>query len=87
LLHVTHQRISRSEHIVLASGADPAVTFPDPSTTSTETLGVTLPFAVVGVIVARRQPSNAIGWLILGFALGFLLSIDAGSYDLCGLPL
>ena len=48
---------------------------------------------MVGVIVARRQPSNAIGWLMLGFALGFLLSIDAGSYDIAvyrfgrGLPL
>jgi hypothetical protein len=41
-------------------------------------LGV--PFAGVGVVVARRQPGNLIGWLSLAFALLFLLSNDAGSY-------
>ncbi len=41
-------------------------------------LGV--PFAGVGMIVARRHPGNLIGWLSLTFALLFLLSNDAGSY-------
>jgi len=41
-------------------------------------LGV--PFAGVGMIVARRHPGNLIGWLSLAFALLFLLSNDAGSY-------
>ncbi|MFY9933959.1 MAG: hypothetical protein WAK82_38725, partial [Streptosporangiaceae bacterium] len=65
----------------------------NPATNATETLAVTLPFAVVGLIVARRQPKNPVGWLMLCFAVGFLLSIDAGSYDLAvyrfgrGLPL
>ena len=54
----------------------------NPVTTVTETLAVTLPFAAVGLIVAMRQPGNPIGWLMLCFALGFLLSIDAGSYDI-----
>jgi hypothetical protein len=65
----------------------------NPATTVTETLGVTLPFAAVGMIVAARQPRNPVGWLMLCFALGFLLSTDAGSYDIAdyqfgrGLPL
>jgi hypothetical protein len=41
-------------------------------------LGV--PFAGVGMIVARRHPGNLIGWLSLAFAFLFLLSNDAGFY-------
>jgi hypothetical protein len=41
-------------------------------------LGV--PFGGVGVIVARRQPRNPIGWLSLAFAACFLLSDYAGGY-------
>jgi hypothetical protein len=41
-------------------------------------LGV--PFAGVGVIVARRHPGNLTGWLSLAFAFLFLLSNDAGFY-------
>lgn len=65
----------------------------NPATTVTESLAVTLPFAAVGMIVAWRQPRNPIGWLMLCFALGFMLSTDAGSYDIAdyqfgrGLPL
>jgi hypothetical protein len=65
----------------------------NPVTTATELLAVTLPFAAVGLLVARRQPRNPVGWLMLGIALCFLLSIEAGSYDLAdyrfghGLPL
>jgi hypothetical protein len=39
-----------------------------------------LPFAVVGVIVARRQPRNAIGWALIALALGMMLSVVAGNY-------
>ena len=81
--------------VLLAAALVPlaVIAHENPVTTATETLGVTLPFAVVGVIVARRQPGNPVGWLMLFFALGFLLSIDAGSYDIAvyrfgrGLPL
>jgi hypothetical protein len=54
----------------------------NPITGATETLAVTLPFAVVGIIVAWRRPGNPIGWLMLAFGACFLLTTDAGSYDL-----
>ena len=37
-----------------------------------------LPIAAVGLIVARRQPGNPIGWLLLAGA-GCLLGLDAGA--------
>jgi hypothetical protein len=53
-----------------------------------------LPFAVVGFIVARKQPRNPIGWLMLALAPLFELSADAGMYSVLiyrlghtGLPL
>jgi hypothetical protein len=39
-----------------------------------------LPFAVVGAVVAIRQPRNPIGWMMLALALLFLTSTDAGLY-------
>jgi hypothetical protein len=38
------------------------------------------PFAVVGFIVARRQPNNPIGWIMLWLYLLYVLGADAGSY-------
>jgi hypothetical protein len=40
-----------------------------------------VPFGIVGYIVARRQPCNPIGWILLGLAFLFLLASDAGSYS------
>ena len=37
-------------------------------------------YAAVGVIVARRQPRNPIGWLLIAFILVFLLSSIFGNY-------
>jgi hypothetical protein len=37
-------------------------------------------YAGVGVVVARRQPRNPIGWILIIFILVFLLSAVAGSY-------
>ena len=36
--------------------------------------------AAVGVVVGRHQPGNPVGWLLLGFTLLVMLSIDAGYY-------
>ena len=41
---------------------------------------VVIPFAVVGVVVARRQPGNPIGWILLAIVLALLGSGDAGLY-------
>jgi hypothetical protein len=37
-------------------------------------------YAAVGVVVARRQPRNPIGWILIIFILVFLLSTVVGSY-------
>ncbi|MGH3153523.1 MAG: hypothetical protein ACRDOB_22715 [Streptosporangiaceae bacterium] len=37
-------------------------------------------YAAVGVLVARRQPGNPIGWILLIFILVFLMSTVTGSY-------
>jgi hypothetical protein len=42
---------------------------------------VGLPFALVGIVVARRQPRNAVGWILLAAALFFVVSTDASLYD------
>ena len=42
--------------------------------------GVFLPMAAVGLVVARRQPRNPIGWLLLAAPAGQLLSADAALY-------
>jgi hypothetical protein len=39
-----------------------------------------LPFGVVGLLVARRQPRNPIGWVMLAVAGAYTVSADAGSY-------
>jgi len=41
---------------------------------------IVLPFGVVGYVVARRQPRNPIGWILLAVTLVFLLSADGSSY-------
>jgi hypothetical protein len=39
-----------------------------------------LPFSLVGVIVAYRQPSNALGWILLGAGFFFVVEGDASVY-------
>ena|SRR5579871_386549 len=50
------------------------------NTAGVSTVLLTVAFAVVGVIVARHEPRNPIGWTMIGS--GFFLSVDAvaGSY-------
>ena len=43
-------------------------------------LVMVLVIAAVGLVVARNQPGNAIGWLLLGTSVWLLLTVDAGSY-------
>jgi len=45
-----------------------------------QALAIAVPFAAIGVLVARRRPDNVIGWLIVTPALWFLLGTDAGLY-------
>jgi len=41
---------------------------------------VVVPILAVGFIVARRQPGNPIGWLLLAVPAGVLVSLDAAPY-------
>ena len=50
------------------------------STVTGEQIAITASFAAVGVLVARRQPGNAIGWLMISPAVCALLGIDVGLY-------
>ena len=43
-------------------------------------LGLTAPFAVVGLVVARRAPENPIGWMLIAIALIFASLTDVGMY-------
>jgi hypothetical protein len=43
-------------------------------------LAISVPMCAVGLIVARRQPGNPIGWLLLVIPAGVLLGLDAGPY-------
>lgn len=43
---------------------------------------IAIPTAAVGVLVARHQPRNPNGWLLLGIAAALLLSTAAGAYSL-----
>ena len=47
-----------------------------------QVLLVAAPFAVVGVVVAWRQPGNPMGWLLAGVSVLVLLSTDGGLYAL-----
>ncbi len=44
--------------------------------------GVPIPlvYAAVGVIVARHQPRNPVGWILILFVVLFLIWVDAGLY-------
>ena len=44
------------------------------------TVFVIVPFALVGVVVAYRQPRNAVGWILLAAGLFFVLDGDASLY-------
>jgi hypothetical protein len=43
---------------------------------------IAVPTGAVGVLIARHQPRNPNGWLLLGIAVAVLLSTVAGAYSL-----
>ncbi len=47
-------------------------------------IAIAVPFAAVGLVVARHRPTNPIGWLMLGLALGLLIYADCGLYNVIG---
>jgi hypothetical protein len=52
-----------------------------PSGTGLKGVGIiTLPFAVVGLLIARRRPRNPIGWILLAFTFSVLVSVNAANY-------
>ena len=54
----------------------------DPLTTAGVRLARMVPFAAVGLVVARHRPCNPIGWLMIAFAAGILFY--AGVYQASG---
>ncbi len=79
--------------IVLALGV-PLGVVAHQTTAGLVQIALTAPFVLVGFIVARRQPANCIGWIMLMVALLSNLGSDAGEYSVLvydhahpGLPL
>jgi hypothetical protein len=69
--------------VVLAAGFIPLLVVSHQSVSSSaDQMAEFLPIAAVGLIVARRQPRNPIGWLLLIAAADVFLSDDAGAYSL-----
>ena len=44
--------------------------------------GLTIPllYAAVGVVVARHQPRNPVGWILIFFVVLLLITLNAGYY-------
>ena len=52
-----------------------------PSGTGLKGVGIlTLPFAAVGLLIARRRPRNSIGWILLAFTFAVLVGVNAANY-------
>jgi hypothetical protein len=66
---------------LLAAAAIPLLLLTRQSALSTAGQMITfLPVAAVGYVVARHQPRNAIGWLLLASAISMLTGDDASAY-------
>jgi hypothetical protein len=68
--------------LVLAAGLVPLSILARQPTYPLQPIVIALSAAPVGALVARRQPRNACGWLLLGIAAAILLSTGAGAYSL-----
>jgi hypothetical protein len=67
--------------VLLAAAAIPLLLLTRQSALSTAGQMITfLPVAAVGYVVARHQPRNPIGWLLLVSTISTLVSDDAGAY-------
>ncbi len=44
-------------------------------------MALALPFALVGAVVAWRQPRNPVGWLLMGVIVTYAVSGNAASYE------
>jgi hypothetical protein len=53
----------------------------NPLVTGGPDIAVAVPFAAVGLVVARHRPQNPIGWLMLVLAVGLIFYIDSGLYN------
>ncbi len=51
--------------------------------------GLTIPlgYAAVGVVVARHQPRNPVGWILICFVVLLLIPLDAGYYAVLRYPI
>ena len=63
--------------LALTAGQNPLVT-------AGPEIAVAVPFAAVGLVVARHRPTNPIGWLMVCLAVGLLIYADSGLYNVIG---
>jgi hypothetical protein len=56
--------------------------FAHQATLLTIATGIPIPlvYAAVGVVVARHQPRNPVGWILILFVVLFMVWVDAGYY-------
>ena len=67
---------------LLLMGGSIALAFATPQGTGDKGISiVTLPFFVVGLLIVRRFPRNAVGWSLVALALAAVFSIDAAAYS------
>jgi hypothetical protein len=71
--------------LLIAAAAPLAVmAHENPLSNAGSSIALAVPCAVVGFVVARRQPRNPLGWFMLAVGAGLVLSNDAGLYAVAG---
>jgi hypothetical protein len=83
LAHVSGRTGGLAGFYVLLCGASLALAVLTPHGTGDKGAAVvTLPFFVVGLLIVRRFPRNAVGWTLVGLALLTVVGIDASAYSI-----